>query len=660
MVASFMPSMAFAANTNSGHTFYKYNEHYTVVNGEAKAIADRATQAQIDKYVEVVSAPTCTTAGSAVSKCNTPLPEGVACDETITETIPAGHSWSTLDMSVEEFAAKLVAQKSETEAEAKAWVKKQKDMCHVAAKRCTICGEVKTIAEGSSVVAHDYTGDKTCASTVQCSYTGCTAMINTPAGKKLPGGHDTDGVDDTTKTVACGGITKTGKVCKKCGEFVVNVGGETGNAKCNAYVGDIPAGAATKSIDGTKVFYNGKKIADIKSGKVTCVPGYYYDANRDVFVKADTVVGNKHGYTCSKCGYVQTLGNQSVAVGCSHAWSKVTVDATCKAPAQEYMVCTECGKYKTVADPDDVVGVTKAEATKAVTGSKALGHALEVKEVAGDCHDTAKYVVKCTRSGCNEKIEVTAANFKTLPEGTSLYVNPAAENISAETTNIVGSAELKYLSATTTDDHKFTKKVTVKAATCENNEIVAYVCDTCGKLNVHTSTIVPGTKLAHEIEKVDTPATCKMTAGSVEKCKNCDYEKVLVKAEPIKGGEHSGEVWKVTKKATVFEEGVKTLVCAACGEELGAKTPVAIAKYAAPAVKAGKKSATVTVKATADAVSYKISYKKAGGSYKTIAAKAGKKTIKKLAKGKKYTFKAIAVNAEGVEVASATKTVKVK
>ena len=655
--------MAFAANTNSGHTFYMYNTHYTIVNGKPVTTATgtpaevAAAQKEIDKYVEVVSAPTCTTDGTVVSKCNTTLPEGVACDETITETIPAGHSWSTLDMSIEEFAAKLVAQKSETEAEAKAWVKAHKNDCHVSAKRCINCGEVKPVGAGaSSVVSHAYTGADTCATKVQCSYTGCAVMItNTGASA---GTHDTTGVANTTKTVACGGITKTGKVCKVCGEFVES--GHTGNAKCASFVGDIPAGSVTKSMDGKKAFYNGKKIADIASdGTITPLAGFYYDANRDLFVKADTVSENKHGYTCSKCGHVQTFLNQAVDTTCVHAWSKVTVDATCTAPAQEYMVCTECGKYKTVADADDVPG-SSTKTTTAVPGSKALGHALEVKEVAGDCHDTAKYVVKCTRSGCNQNVEVTAADFKTLPEGTSLYVNPAENALRVDTVNVVGSAELKYLSATTTDDHKFTKKVTVKAATCENNEIVTYVCDTCGKLNVHTSTIVPGTKLAHEIEKVDTPATCEMTAGSVEKCKNCDYEKVLVKAEPIKGGKHTGEVWRVTKKATVFEEGVKTLVCPACGVELGAKTPTSKAKYAAPAVKAGKKSATVTVKATADAVSYKISYKKAGGSYKTVAAQAGKKTIKKLAKGKKYTFKVIAVNAEGVEVASATKTVKVK
>ena len=660
--------MAFAANTNSGHAFYRYGStaDFTIVNGEAKAVSPR-TQDEINKYVEVVSAPTCTEDGVVILKCITSLPDGVACDETKTVTIDAGHSWgaTTVDMTIDEYAAQLVAQKDMTEAEAKAWAKNnKKTKCHVSAKRCTICGKVKDDA----LIDHAYTGANTCASKVQCSYTGCAVMIDTPAGKQT-GSHNFTGVADTNKTEACGGVITSGKVCSDCGEFVPNstVGNVQNSVKCNTFVGDIPAGSVTKSIDGTKVFYNGKKIASISGTTVTCEAGYYYDAERDVFIKADTVKKvasvDKYGYTCSKCGYVQALGDvNATATPCSHAWSKVTVDATCVAPAKEYMVCTECGQYKKVSDPDTTVQASKAAATTEVTGSKALGHALEVKEVAGDCHDTAKYVVKCTR--CLGDFDVTASNFKTLPEGTSLYVNPSATTLSVagavSTVNIVGSAELKYLSTATTDDHKFTKKVTVKAATCENNEIVTYVCDTCGKLNVHTSTIVPGTKLAHEIEKVETPATCEMTAGSVEKCKNCDYEKVLVKAEPIKGGKHTGEVWRVTKKATVFEEGVKTLVCPACGVELGAKTPTSKAKYAAPAVKAGKKSATVTVKATADAVSYKISYKKAGGSYKTVAAQAGKKTIKKLAKGKKYTFKVIAVNAEGVEVDSATKTVKVK
>ena len=674
MVASFMPSIAFAANTNSGHAFYKYDTDYTIVNG--KVVAKKPNnQKTIEKYVEVVTSPTCTTAGSVVSKCHIALPEGVECDETITEEIPAGHSFARVNMTIDEFAAQEVAQKTLTEAEAKAWVKAQKGKCHVDANRCSNCGEVAAIGnntDDSKVKDHAYTGDKTCASKVQCSFAGCTAKIDTPAEKldKTGGGqpnHDVTGVTDTEKTVACGGITTTGKVCKKCGEFVAN-GASTGTAKCKEFVGDLDS--VKKSIDGTKVFYNGKKIADISGTTVTTVDGYYYDTNRDVFVKADTkTADNKFGYTCKKCGYVQALDNKTFAETCAHAWTKVTVDATCTTAAQEYMVCSECGKYKKVKDADDVVGTTdKIAATATVEGSKPLKHALEVKTVAGDCHDTAKYVVKCTRKGCNAKVEVTPADFKTLAKGDSLFVDPSKAALSADTVNVAGSAELKYLSDSTTDNHKFTKKVTVKKATCTNNEIVAYVCDTCGKFNIHTATIVPGTKLAHEIVTVEEPATCEKTAAKYEICKNCDYRKDLVKAKAIPGGKCLEDSWKVIKPATVFEEGIKAVACSKCGnvKDGAMKAPIAkktVAK-ATVTLKAGKNSFTVKASA-ANATGYKVVYKRAGKKAitKVVDAENLSKTYKKLAKGKKYTVKVTAFASNGTETvygATTTKTVKTK
>jgi uncharacterized repeat protein (TIGR02543 family) len=68
--------------------------------------------------------------------------------------------------------------------------------------------------------------------------------------------------------------------------------------------------------------------------------------------------------------------------------------------------------------------------------------------------------------------------------------------------------------------------------------------------------------------------------------------------------------------------------------------PVApLAPKKAPAVKASKKAATVTVTKTKGATSYKIRYREGKGKWKTaIVKKAGKKEIKKLKKGKKYEF----------------------
>ena len=699
MVASFMPSIAFAANTNdatANHDYYDYGVEYKIENGKAVA-KNGYSQEDVDKYVKVITAPTCSTEGLVELKCTTYLPEGVDCDQTTTRTIKKlRHDPRVTNMSLEAFANQLLAQKDLANAGAvKSWIAANKDKCYVEASRCRNCGVVDAIGSGSSFVDHAYTGDNICAKKVQCTNPGCSAMIDTPAGKNTKA-HDYTGVTPSTSEItACGGvkITVTKTACKDCGVEKVDEANHAA-VKCVNFKGDLPKDAVKKS--GDDYLYQGQVIATVKAGNVVAATGYHYDETNGVFAKADTtktilttpagkdVYVDVYGYTCNDCGYVNSFGSTTpVAAAHKHVWEKVTVDATCSTPAQECMVCTECGNYKRVKDADNVTGVASATSVLTdVEGSKALGHELVVKTNAGDCQGTMSYEVKCSRKGCKARaLTVTAADFKAVAKGDSLYVDPNVKNIRTTTKNIVGSTELKYIADSTGDNHKFTKKVVVREATCEANKLEAYVCDTCGKINIHSATMVPGTKLGHKFKETEVKATCGTEGYKIAQCENCGEYKTatgttkkadealkmnVVKPLVAPGAKCSFDKVVVLKDSTVFEEGVKTFECSKCGAQDSTKAVIAKKTVKKPVVtvKAGKKA--FTVKASADnATGYKVVYKRAGKKAitKVVDAEKLSKTYKKLAKGKKYTVKVTAFASNGTETvygATTTKTVKTK
>ena len=710
--------MAFAANTNdakAGHTYYVYGTNYTIVDG--KAVAKAGTeQKDIDKYVKVIAAPTCTTKGKVELTCKTDLPDGVACDQVKTEEIDVlSHSYERVNMSLEDYATQRVAQakgapgRFENEGTAKAWVKEKKagKVCYVYANRCKSCGEVTnygTTGTLSNPVKHGYDKETTklsCAEKVQCSNVGCNEMVAVAEADRIPS-HDLDEKITTTKT-GCDGITVTKQACKKCDYVKVT---ENGSANCVEFKGEIAASAVkTKTTisanehEKTQVFLvDGKTIAKNVwtrendtapwgDAVFTVEPGYKYDSENELFIKADTTVDvngtEKYGYTCKHCGYV-TVGGPVTAPACVHAWTKVTVDATCTEAAKEYMVCTECGSYKRVGDADDVTRTSKAEATEDVKDSKKLGHNYVATKVDGDCHDTDKYTIKCTREHCPDsvKADVTRENYSTLDKGTSLYLVPTDGRVVED--NVVGSQELPYIADNTANNHKFTKKVTLKAATCTNNELVGYVCDTCGKINIHSAVVVPSSKLAHNFVKTEVAATCGEAGYSFEQCSVCkgykngnttskelvDACKTEIKPVVKDGAKCTFDKWVVTKKPTVFEKGVEALECSVCGADGEHRTSIdklTVAK-ASNTVKAGKKSFSVQSSA-ANATGYRVYYKKAGAkSWKSYTKKTDSlsKTFSKLSKGKYYVkVKAYAKNYAGDgEVVwgatSSTKTVKVK
>ena len=702
MVASFMPSLAFAAtgvntspvidsiDADTNHVYHSVSNNASV----QALLNDPDTK----DYVVNFTPSTCDQDGSVTLKCKKSK-QGEVCDVTKTFVIAKGHEYGTEKVrfsTIESYAKAMQAAKApgfKNDAQVAGQIAKlSKTYCYVEAKVCKNCGRIdaehSTIDDGVAT-AHIPTATSQgndCRSTTEC-VTCHKELAKTSTRAKHSFESDIDVVDSNATPTAekklCGDVIAKTYTCTACGETKTTYtkNGVVTAPTCKIFKNPINVVTAT---DG-KVYKKGTTVVVKDSEGVKAA--YKYDSLFDAYYEADTsVVENDktyYAFTCNECGHV-TKGAQNTGVTTAahkHAWKKVTEDATCTVAPKEAAYCEGCGMYSAVVNAGTANAVAEsamkdnfADASSAVSGKAPLGHKLVVKKVEATCVTPAHYEISC--SVCADKYAGTKyVSFVANNAKPSKYLDPVTGALDDGAS--YGDIELTYLDPAT-KNHAFTKKVVLQDASCEVNALEGFKCDTCGKMDLHNVAPVAGTKLGHKVVKNEVAATCGTDGYYTEECSACGKvlnnagtwvkktadtvlkKTVTDKALVAVGAKHTGETWKVTKAATVFDEGVKTLVCDTCGVELGSKTPTAKSKYAAPAVKAGKKSATVTVKATAGAVSYKISYKKAGGSYKTIAAKAGKKTIKKLAKGKKYTFKAIAVNAEGVEVASATKTVKVK
>ncbi len=192
--------------------------------------------------------------------------------------------------------------------------------------------------------------------------------------------------------------------------------------------------------------------------------------------------------------------------------------------------------------------------------------------------------------------------------------------------------------------HKYAETV-VKAATCTEKGLKRYTC-ACG--DTYTEEIAPTGHI--EVKDNAVAATCTTagkTAGS--HCSVCN--KVIVAQKTIPATGHKG-VWKVTKKATYFKAGEKTLNCSVCKQTVTEKT--AKLKLKNPKVTVSIKNGKLKIdyKKVKGATGFQVSYTYKGTtvtkSFK--AKKAATKFLSTLGNGT-YKVKVRAVVKKGKNVA---------
>ena len=716
MVASFMPSLAFAAAPAHTHD-------YTAVTGatvDGTSVTWANVKTAVDagsKYVHVTKKPTCTESGEVIITCNKAdcSDEFEGNTKTFEVTVTGATHLDTVDKeySASELAAQLVKQEAWTQKQADAFVasaaleQNKEGYCYYAAKYCLVCDEIVidapnaasptvTIGTGSSddikPVAHDRNDNATCASKAACIKCGKVVAVKTAKT------HDVTGVPFVkVKDATCEAPAREAQLCKVCGEYV----NERNVSTSTALAHKIDATEVTETVAKTGANLNkGYFSVTTKDEYGDDVVKYYkYNATvtkKTVDADPDTCAKEYRGIKCSTCGkfinftdhavtlatatvyadddaFVADADDSAYPVDVDHDFGATTEKAaTCSSPAVTTKTCKVC---------DEVVNTP-------VVGSAALKHEYKIEVVDADCLHNSSYKITC--KNC-KMAPVTVADETIHTSWFTTDANNDKYFIGVTGHELAVSNYIKLPKATT-GGHKPGALALYKAATCTSGEIWAKKCTVCQKVIASSLEYHGATALNHKNVKIEYPATCGNYGYYVEKCENCNkyvcpttvdatgYTEYLTQAtktdntaeKPLvaPGASHTLDKWVVTKASTVFEEGVKTLTCSVCGHADGTKTVVAkktVAK-AAPTVKAGKKSFNVKSSA-ANATGYRVYYKKAGAkSWKSYTKKTDSlsKTFSKLSKGKYYVkVKAYAKNYAGDgEVVwgevSSTKTVTVK
>ncbi len=671
MVASFMPSLAFAASCQ-----YAVNVTGSTVSWDA---VQKALKGDDAKYIEVVKEPTHDEAGTAILTCKADF-----CGETkeVSITSPcAGLTPDKVEFFLEDYAQRMLEQKDfDNQAQADTWVKNQKadNVCRLeGVEVCPNCGIVITKhANLTSAMKKSHSARGTVPACTDYTCTDCGAVVKGTGHSHRAALTTKDKVaENKVSEPTCGKGTGYKVTCDVCERGVKNP-----SKLAVAYDTDVKAdahnfGTPVDYTKATKALKTGRELlpgyvahqigSDDDSAYTTTtftndnLKNYEFFAVNTVLRAGTDCAKTTYGIKCSVCGDIKG------SVNGAHDYEETTVAATCDHGSYVKKVCKVCG-----------------ETTKSAEKNDKLAHTYKATKKDATCTTSEKYVVECTT--CSEK--ACANNHKktfdavnhvglTLVKSTKdadVYTWAGLDN------ELKGKDVMEFTFTKGAKAHKYGATELIKAATCTDNEVWGKKCTECGKVDHKLVTIKSGTKLGHKFAETEVKATCGTAGYKTAVCERCGEYKAdaagnttkkadealkVQTAKPLvaPGAQCTMDKWVVTKKATVFEKGVETLACSKCGTLSGQIAPTPVTKYAAPTVKAGKKSITVTAKVTEGATSYKISYKKAGGKYVTKTVEAGKKvTIKKLAKGKKYTVKAVAINADGVKAFSATKTVKTK
>ena len=714
MIASFMPSLAFAA----GHTYLQYGagKDYTIIaKGEAvttetdSAKKDDA-QAKVDKYVKVIKAPTHTEKGQVELTCTEPLCSEVEKAELSELGHKAANDCSQRDLSLEAYASAILAQKGfDNKYAADNWVKTQKAAkgCYVKNVAVCSCGYVYPIGTKATVDSIEKTfGEVATHDNATCEDVVCKECGTTLKGVGHKAGDINKNTDKKVSDPTCEHGTGYEKTCTVCGKkftkyddtdraphtFGSAVSGmtftETGD-KTGYWTGE-----AVKTVAGTGL----AATSTLKEGYIAVVgttveadltkaitnPNAKFYKYSEVKGGTDCTTGAKYVWNCAKCGKKITDATKTSA----HDWEKTHVAATCDHAGYNTYVCKTCGVKGSAADKPDETIATEPQ----------LAHNYKVTKVPATCDTAEYYIVECTT--CDKKVcshghddAETAGKrvFKNDASGAGITdVTPATADATKTKTiawtgfdnELKGTKVIEMtFDLTARAGHKFGKKELLKAATCEDNEIWGYKCSECGKIGTHVDGVhAPDVKvnsaLGHDHPVVKVEATCvnKAYEAKSEECTRCgktdeaivEANKAAAEKAAINGGKHAFDKWVVVKDSTVFEEGVKQLKCSKCGAMDATKTVIAKKTVGKPVVKLVSKKGKLTVKASAvdNATGYEVTYKRAGkkATTKTYTAESISKTYR-LLKGKKYTVTVTAFASNGTDTvkgATVTKTITIK
>ena len=472
-----------------------------------------------------------------------------------------------------------------------------------------------------------------------------TATDHTPGAWDFEWGED-NGINTTAKYVQK--CTACGTVLKSYDAVVsVATDSEPGDVTCSTD-GNLRLIAEYASQTGTKS--DEHVIADYPA----LGHKYVYVAKKAATCKED---GVKEHYTCSVCENNFKVNDKTGKVLIQSGAPVAADEAFLKIDAAHNMEGTWTWTKNPAGTGFSTVTVKdlKCKTCGAVHNGPANATPVLVAEEVEN--------PTCTKAGVNV-FKATATGTSITPVGSS---TPVTEDWTAEAKNEI---EVKALG------HDWNHSVAFDWDVDANGNPVCNVtlqkCGRCGELGKAYACEVVAEKMPEKtssmtdaqyaaivkaFEARNYAATCtkegKVTAvASYKDDLGVSYNETKTVSLPKTN--HKTEVIPAVA-ATVFAKGSTVGVkCSVCGEVLNAPEEVDTLKVGTAKIsslKAGKKSFTVKASA-ANATGYRVYYKKAGAkkySYTTVKAKNLSKTVKKLSAGKKYTVKvkAYAKNYDG-------------
>ena len=548
MVASFMPSLAFAAA----------HDHSYVITPNANNVvswaAVKGALANADKapYVNVVKAPTAVEVGEAVLTCKKADCDASYAGNTKVVTIRKGHDLETKKYtSAQDLADKLVAQKTWSQKYADTFVKNAKTAdsveacCYYEVQYCLVCDKIEggvredDATTGITIVGHnrDYTSG--CNTMAECLE--CHKMVKVRDASSITADDHTDsGKTVVVEPATCTKPAQIKKVCSVCGEAYGTAEDDPTSAKLGH---DFSKAEVTKSeacITGSNTLKKGYfAITGYKDEYNQDVTKYFkYNAIARVVEKAEanSCTETYRGLQCANCekfvkcstGHtaditsMTMIANAATSMGegsgykvadSTHDFVTEEIPATCTVGSNTKSTCKDCGFIKYAYD----------EATG--KPNTALGHSYVVNEVKGDCEHAGTVTISCSNKDCTLKITLkTKADYDKpayhiTKSGSDYYF----KGVNNELTSFI---KLPMVDETK-GEHKMGSLTLVKAADCTNPERYARKCTVCGKVDVSADFVTKGTALGHKLEKVVVAPTCGAEGYTVEKCSVCDKCKAV-------------------------------------------------------------------------------------------------------------------------------------
>lgn len=453
-------------------------------------------------YKTTINNATCTSAGSVVSAC-----QNSGCTEKITTTLPAsGHNYETSAVTKEPTCTET----------------------GVRTYTCSKCNTTKTEtipASGHKTVTVEPTctqnGKTVCA---VCGYTTTTAKL----------GHSY-GAWDTVISATCKNQGVRKHVCTRtdCGHTEIETTPTTDHTWNADKTVDYDSTCSTLGQKSTHCSICGT----IKDGSKETIAKKAHTMGTAQTVVEPTCTGKGVTKTvCSVCGYTETA--TVAALGHDYSVTVSDTPATCTKAGVKTVRCSRCGDENTV--------VTQPTGHKFVAGTP----------VAASCKDAGHVTMTCA---CGESYE------KYISAPTNNHNWSYTVSVSHGKTVISGKCSVcgATFSTSADSDHELTKVKSYTPATCKSEGTLVLECAVSGCTQTHTVTLAVNLNAHANVTVTETKATCTSDGSIVTKCADCG--KTLSTTAVPKTG-HAFNIQTDYTAPTCKSEGSVTYKCNACNE----------------------------------------------------------------------------------------------